>query len=128
MRLANNDVLTSEEVQLLANCSEPVYVPEISTVAEALILRGLVRPFCAVCQHNNRRCFLLVASEKGRLYIQEWIERHGNDSSDSVGNGDPMVQIPSASWVTPLSALASDTDDPPATELRGGALDTPPSP
>ena len=85
MVLVDIDVLTSEEVQLLADCSRPVFVLEISTIAEALILRGLLRPFRAVCQQSNRQCFLLAATERGRLYMDAWIEWDGNDASDSAG-------------------------------------------
>ena len=72
MVLVDIDVLTSEEVQLLADCFRPVFVLEISTIAEALILRGLLRPFRAVCQQSNIQCFLLAATESGRLYMDGW--------------------------------------------------------
>ena len=84
MRLAENNDLSVQEVHLLANCSQPVFVLEISSVAEGLILRDLVRSFPAVCQHSKRHCYLLAATDKGRRYVEEWIERHVSDASESV--------------------------------------------
>ena len=96
MLLANVDVLTSQEVQLLADCYQAVFVLEISPIAEGLIQRGLLRLFRAVFQTGSRQCFLLAATESGRLYVDGWIERHSNDACTSAGCGAPAVQTLSA--------------------------------
>ena len=75
MVLAAIDPLVFQEVQLLADCFGPVFVIEIPSVAQALILRGLLRSFPAV--HSNRTCFLLAITETGRSYVETWIEQHG---------------------------------------------------
>jgi hypothetical protein len=75
MVLAAIDPLVFDEVQLLADCFGPLFVTEIPIVAEALILRGLLRAFPAL--HRTRTCFLLAITETGRSYVETWIEQHG---------------------------------------------------
>ena len=101
MLLANIDVLTSEEVQLLADCSQAVFVLEIPPVAEMLIQRGLLLRFPAVCQHSSHQCFLLAATESGRLHVDGWIERHGNEASAPAGCVAPAVLTLSAAAACP---------------------------
>jgi hypothetical protein len=76
MRLAAVDVLTSEEVQLLADCYEPVYVLEKPRVAKRLMRRGFLCMFITTGQYSNRMCFVLTATESGRSYVATWIAWH----------------------------------------------------
>jgi hypothetical protein len=76
MRLAAVDVLTSEEVQLLADCHEPVYLAEKPLVAERLMRLGFLCMFTTTWQHSNRTCFVLTAMESGRTYVGRWIAQH----------------------------------------------------
>jgi hypothetical protein len=76
MCLAATAVLSCEEVQLLADCSHPLFVLEIPSAAEALMRRGLLRSFGALCQYSDRSCFLLAVTESGRSHVAAWIAQH----------------------------------------------------
>ncbi len=76
MCLAATAVLTCEEVQLLADCSHPLFVLEISSTAEALMRRGLLRSFGALSEYSDRSCFLLAVTESGRSHVAAWIAQH----------------------------------------------------
>lgn len=78
MRLAVIDLLISqsEEVQLLADCYEPVYVLEKPKASKRLMQRGLLCMFATTWQYSNRSCFVLTATESGRSYVAAWIAEH----------------------------------------------------
>jgi hypothetical protein len=107
MVLANINILTCDEVQLLADCCQPVFVLEVSVTAQALIARGLLHSLPAVCQHSNHRCFILATTGTGRWYLEAWIERHGNEASDSARYDAPAVQVLSAASAVRAESLVS---------------------
>jgi hypothetical protein len=76
MRLAGVDVLTWGEVQLLADCYEPVYVVERPRAVKRLTKRGLLCMFATTWQYSNRTCYVLTVTESGRLYVETWIAQH----------------------------------------------------
>jgi hypothetical protein len=76
MRLATIDVLTSEEVQLLADCYEPVYLLEKPRAAKRLMQRGFLCVYTTTWQYTNRQCLVLTVTESGRTYVATWIARH----------------------------------------------------
>ena len=107
MVLANIDILTCDEVQLLADCSQPVFVLEIPTVAQALIARGLLHSIPAICQHSDHRCFILAATGVGRRCMEAWIERHGTEASGSERYDAPVVQVLSAASAVRVESLVT---------------------
>jgi hypothetical protein len=65
--------LTLEEIQLLADCIEPVLVLEIPAAAETLIHRGLL--VMSEISRDPLPCHVLAVTERGRLYVTAWVER-----------------------------------------------------
>ena len=65
--------LPLEQIQLLADCIEPAIVLEIPAAAGALIERGLLVSSELTC--DDRSCYVLVVSERGRAYVTAWLER-----------------------------------------------------
>jgi hypothetical protein len=65
--------LTLEQIQLLADCIEPVVVPEIPAAAEALMLRGLL--LSSKVTSDQLSCYFLAVTDRGRSYVTAWIER-----------------------------------------------------
>lgn len=74
MHLADIHLLKSEEIQLLADSLQPVFVLELTPVAETLIQHELLRAFPAICQHSKRACFVLTTTDMGAAYVAAWIE------------------------------------------------------
>lgn len=65
--------LTAEQVQLLADCNEPVLVPEIPKAAEALMDRGLL--VSSNVSYDQFSCYFLAVTQRGRSYVTAWVER-----------------------------------------------------
>jgi hypothetical protein len=65
--------LTVEQVQLLADCIEPVLVLEIPASADMLMHRGLLVSSECIC--NQGSCHVLAVTERGRSYVSAWVER-----------------------------------------------------
>jgi len=82
MSLATS-VLTLEQVQLLADCIEPVLVLEIPVAAEALMHRGLLISSELTCDQFD--CHVLAVTERGRSYVTAWVERQ-EESNRQPGN------------------------------------------
>jgi len=82
MSLATS-VLTLEQVQLLADCIEPVLVLEIPVAAEALMHRGLLVSSEVNCDRLD--CHVLAITEQGRSYVTTWVERQ-EESNRQPGN------------------------------------------
>ena len=76
MRLATVDVLTSEEIQLLADCYEPVYLLEKPPACKRLILLGYLGIYTTTWRSSNRTCFVLTVRETGRSYVETWIAEY----------------------------------------------------
>jgi len=72
MSLATS-LLTLEQVQLLADCIEPVLVLEIPTTAEELLRRGLLISSKVSCDEFS--CYFLAVSKRGRSYVTAWLGR-----------------------------------------------------
>jgi hypothetical protein len=65
--------LTLEQVQLLADCIEPVVVPEIPAAAELLMNRGLL--VSSKVTSDRLSCYFLAITGRGRSYVTAWVER-----------------------------------------------------
>ena len=91
--LADARTLSFEQVQLLADCFEPVLTLQIPTNAQALICKGLLRSFEAICEHSQRPCFLLSATEEGRKFVDRWIGLHEVDT-DSLWQSPCITNRP----------------------------------
>ena len=76
MGLATVDVLTSEEIQLLADCYEPVHLLEKPQAAKRLILLGYLCMYTTTWQYSSRTCLVLTVRESGRSYVETWIAQH----------------------------------------------------
>ena len=65
--------LTLEQVQLLADCIEPVLVLEIPATAEELMHRGLLLSSKVTCDELS--CHILAVTDRGRSYVTAWVAR-----------------------------------------------------
>ena len=65
--------LTLEQIQLLADCIEPIVVLNIPPAAETLIHRGLL--LSSDCNCDQLSCHILAVTERGRSYVTAWVER-----------------------------------------------------
>jgi hypothetical protein len=65
--------LTFAQIQLLADCIEPVLVLNIPPYAETLIHRGLLVSSDSNC--DQRSCHVLAVTERGRSYVIAWVGR-----------------------------------------------------
>ena len=65
--------LTLAQIQLLADCIEPVLVLNIPPYAETLIHRGLLVSSDSNC--DQRSCHILAVTERGRSYVIAWVGR-----------------------------------------------------
>ena len=74
MFLAAANLLSYEQIQLLANCFQPVQVPRITGTSKVLIDRKLGRSFGTISK-NKHKCIFLVATDRGRAYVTAWIRR-----------------------------------------------------
>lgn len=72
MSLATS-LLTPEEVQMLADCIEPIIVLEVPATAETLIQRGLL--VSAEVSRDQLSCHGLAVTERGRSYVTAWVGR-----------------------------------------------------
>lgn len=72
MSLATS-LLTLEQVQLLADCFEPVLVLELPAAAETLIGRGLL--VMSQISLDPLPCHILAVTERGRSYATAWVGR-----------------------------------------------------
>jgi len=65
--------LTLAQIQLLADCIEPVLVLNIPPAAETLIHLGLLVSSDSNC--DQRSCHILAVTERGRSYVTAWVGR-----------------------------------------------------
>ena len=82
--------LTLEQIQLLADCIEPVLVLEIPSAAETLVHRGLLVTSLISC--DPLPCHVLAVTERGRSYVTAWIERQErNEAQTGKALGRPIA-------------------------------------
>jgi hypothetical protein len=65
--------LTFEQIQLLADCIEPVLVLEIPAAADTLIHLGLL--VTSEISRDPVPCHVLAVTERGRSYVTAWVQR-----------------------------------------------------
>ena len=65
--------LTLEQIQLLADCIEPVLVIQIPAAAETLVQRGLL--VTSQISVDPLPCHVLAVTERGRSYVTAWVRR-----------------------------------------------------
>jgi hypothetical protein len=82
MRLADIGSLSSQEIQLLADCSQFVFMLELTPAAETLVQRGLLRS--SRCKDLERTFFVLTCTDAGRACVAEWLEEHSKGANDSA--------------------------------------------
>jgi hypothetical protein len=70
--------LTLAQVQLLADCIQPVLVLEIPPAAETLIYRGLL--VTSEISLDRLPCHVLAVTERGRSYVTAWVGRQERKS------------------------------------------------
>jgi len=66
-------ILTPEQIQLLADCIEPIVVFEVPAAAEELKQRGLLVSSRVTC--DDLSCHFLAVTERGRIYVTAWVKR-----------------------------------------------------
>ena len=77
--------LTLEQIQLLADCIEPVLVLEVPSAAETLIHRGLL--VTSQISRDPLPCYVLAVTGRGRSYVTAWVERQERSESQT---GKPL--------------------------------------
>jgi len=65
--------LTLEQIQLPADCIEPLLVLKIPPAAETLIHRGLL--VSSYCNCDQLSCHILAVTKRGRSYVVAWVGR-----------------------------------------------------
>jgi hypothetical protein len=88
MALATS-LLSLEQIQLLADCIEPVVVPEIPAAAQALMHRGLL--VSSKVNSDQLSCYFLAVTGRGRSYVTAWVERQERPKRHPVGK---LIKFP----------------------------------
>jgi hypothetical protein len=91
MSLANG-FLTLEQVQLLADCVEPVLVLEIPAAAETLIHRGLL--VSSEISRDPVPCHVLAVTERGRSYVTAWVGRQERSQGETGKVSRRPIEFP----------------------------------
>lgn len=95
MSLATS-LLTLEQVQLLADCFEPILVLDIPAAAETLVDHGLL--VTSQINTDTLPCYALWVTERGRSYVTAWVgrqERGGHRTGRNFGGrtGSPVMGL-----------------------------------
>jgi len=69
MYLADVAFLSLEEVQLIADGCQPLFVLELTPLIKKLIERGMLCLIHDRCPHSQQSCFVLATTQMGRALI-----------------------------------------------------------
>lgn len=101
MSLANRGSLRPEDVQLLADGFQPIYVLKLAPSVETLCQRGLLLSVRCGCQRSQRSWFILETTEEGRASVAAWIDQHSEEAPPCDA---PLAEL-SRYQRSPLSVL-----------------------
>ena len=107
MRQASTDLLGTEEVQLLADGCQPLFVSKLSPFIKRLVERGLMYWVNGMCPHSQQPCFVLKTTQVGRALIAAWIVHHRDDPKGRLRDCEYDSEV--RQYIDDATGLVSDT-------------------
>ena len=114
MHLADVDFLCPEEVQLIADGCQPLFVLELTPVIKKLVEHGMLCWIRGICPHSQQSCFVLATTQVGRALIAKWITHHNGDSTDQLEDCESGLEV--AQYIADATKLVNHT------AAQGGCL------
>jgi hypothetical protein len=114
MHLADVGFLRPEEVQLIADGCQPLFVLELTPLIKKLVERGMLCWIHGMCPHSQQSCFVLATTQMGRALIAAWILHHSDDSVDRLEDCEYALEV--AQYIADATKLVRHT------AAQGGCL------
>ena len=114
MHLADVCFLRPEEVQVIADGCQPLFVLELTPVIKKLVEHGMLCWVLGMCPHSQRSCFVLATTQIGRALIAAWILHHSDDSTDRLEGCEYALEV--AQYIADVTKLVRHT------AAQGGCL------
>ena len=93
MHLADRDFLRPEEVQLIADGCQPLFVSELTPLIKKLVERGMLSCIRGTCPGSEQSCFVLATTPMGRSLIAAWILHHSGDAMDGLEDREYALEV-----------------------------------
>ena len=107
MYLADIDFLCPEEVQLIADGCQPIFVSELTPLIRKLVERGMLSCVRGMCPGNKQACFVLAATQMGRALIAAWILHHSDDAMQGAEDREYALEV--AQYIADATKLVNHT-------------------
>jgi len=114
MHLADVCFLRPEEVQVIADSCQPLFVLELTPLIKKLVERGMLRWVPGMCPHSQRSCFVLATTQMGCALIAAWILHYSDDSMERLEDCESALEV--AQYIADATKLVNHT------AAQGGCL------
>ena len=107
MHVADIDFLCPEEVQLIADGCQPLFVSELTPLIKKLVERGMLSCIHGMCPGSKQSCFVLAATQMGRALIAVWILRHSDGAMERLEDREYALEV--AQYIADATKLVNHT-------------------